>query len=66
MLARNTTIRIQASQFRLGSGMMTACLIGILTLGISTPSEAEEFKTMDADDAYQVTRGLYIMTPTVN
>ena len=66
MLARNTTIRIQASQFRLGSGMMTACLIGILTLGTSTPNEAEVFKTMDADDAYQVTRGLYIMTPTVN
>jgi len=25
-----------------------------------------EFKTMDADDAYEVTRGLYIMTPTIN
>ena len=25
-----------------------------------------EFKTIDADDAYQVTRGLYVMAPTVN
>jgi hypothetical protein len=25
-----------------------------------------DFKTMNADDAYQVTRGLYLMTPTIN
>ena len=62
MLARNATIRIQASQLRLGSGMMTAWLIGILTLGISTPNEAEEFKleaNLDSlitlPDAYQKT-----------
>jgi len=37
-----------------------------LTIFSDSWGSGHEFKSMDADDAYRVTTGLYLMQPTVN
>ena len=63
MLARNASTRIQVGQSRTGSGIIAACLAGILIFGVSTPTDADEFKLEANLDSLIILPDAYQKTP---
>ena len=63
MLARNASTRIQIGQSRTGSGIIAAWLAGILIFGVSTPTDADEYKLEANLDSLIILPDAYQKTP---